>query len=281
MELRSLLQRRASGRMKRGGQRRVDVTAGVLARLAGRPRQFNAGRLPATRFELTGGHDYVTARRRLGGLVFYVILLAMIAAFLALRLYAVLGKRTGHEQPLPKPAEERVAVPPIARTIDVAAEPREAPRAIETGAEAGLRNVIAADSSFDVVQFVEGAKQAYRMILEAFWKGDRETLAWLVEDRVRDEFIAAIDAREAAGETLDNRLVSIERATVAEASVEGRVARIAVRFDADIAAVTRDKDGNVVAGSLSDAVETHDLWTFRRELKSDDPNWKLADTDEA
>ena len=213
--------------------------------------------------------------------MFYVILLAMVAAFLALRLYSVLGKRTGHEQALPKPAEERVATPPLPRTIDAAPEQRDAtPRAIETGAEAGLRQVIAADSSFDVVQFVEGAKQAYRMILEAYWKGDRETLGWLVEDRVRDEFYAAIDARDAAGEVLDNRLVSVERATVAEAGMDGRVARVAVRFDADIAAVTRDKDGNVLAGSLTDAVGTHDLWTFRRDLRSDDPNWKLADTDE-
>ena len=213
--------------------------------------------------------------------MFYVILLAMVAAFLALRLYSVLGKRTGHEQPLPKPAEERMAPQPLPRTVDAAPEPRDAtPRAIDGGAESGLRQVIGADAGFDVVQFVEGSKQAYRMILEAFWKGDRETLGWLCDERVRDEFIAAIDAREAAGEVLDNRLVTIERATIAEASVEGRTARIAVRFDADIAAVTRDKDGTVIAGSLTDAVETHDLWTFRRELKSDDPNWKLADTDE-
>ena len=53
-----------------------------------------------------------------------------------------------------------------------------------------------------------------------------------------------------------------------------------MRFDADIAAVTRDAEGQVVAGSLTDAVETHDLWTFSRTLKSRDPNWKLADTDE-
>lgn len=214
----------------------------------------------------------------------YVILLAMVAAFLALRLYAVLGKRTGHEQqhPLPRTAEERGAPKPLLRAVDSPAEVRDvAPRTIETGAEGGLRAVIAADPTFDVVQFVDGAKAAYRMILEAFWKGDRETLGWLTEPQVRDAFIAAIDAREAAGEVLDNRLVSIERALVSEATLEGRVARITVRFDADIAAVTRDREGNVVAGSLSDAVETHDVWTFQRTLKSDDPNWTLADTDEA
>lgn len=213
--------------------------------------------------------------------MFYVILLAMIAAFLALRFYSVLGKRTGHEQPLAKPAEERVGATAATRTIDMPSEPRETtPRAIESGAEGGLRAIVAAEPGFDVGQFVDGAKGAYRMVLEAFWKGDRETLGWLAEPNVRDEFLAAIDAREAAGETLDNRLVRIERAAITEASLSGRQARITVRFDADIAAVTRDRDGHVIAGSLSDAVETHDEWTFARELKSSDPNWKLADTDE-
>ncbi|WP_394344047.1 Tim44/TimA family putative adaptor protein [Sphingomonas baiyangensis] len=206
----------------------------------------------------------------------------MIAGFLALRLYSVLGKRTGHEQPLPKPADERVGAPAAQRTIDLPAEPRDpAARLIEQRADAGIRAIVAADPSFDVPQFVEGARSAYRMILEAYWKGDRETLEWLAEDDVRAAFGEAIDAREAAGETLENRLVSIERAAIADASLDNGVARITVRFDADIAAVTRDADGNVIAGSLSDAVETHDVWTFARRLRSDDPNWKLAETDEA
>ena len=214
--------------------------------------------------------------------MFYVILFAMVAAFLALRLYAVLGKRTGHEQPLPKPAEERVAIAPVPRTIDVTPEVRESgARAIETGAESGLRAVIAADPGFDVAQFVEGSKSAYRMILEAFWKGDEETLAWLVEDDVREGFVAAIAERLEAGHVLDNRLVVIDRALITEASVEGKTARITVRFDADIAAVTRDAEGNLIAGSMSDAVETHDSWTFARNLRSDDPNWKLVETDDA
>lgn len=214
--------------------------------------------------------------------MFYVILFAMVAGFLALRLYAVLGKRTGHEQPLPKPAEERVVAAPVTRTIDAPAELREpAGRAVDATAENGLRAVIAADSSFDVAQFLEGAKSAYRMILEAFWKGDEETLAWLADDDVRAAFAQAIADRNAQGHVLDNRLVSIERATIVEATVESRYARISVRFDADIAAVTRDQDGNVVAGSLTDAVITHDEWTFARNLRSDDPNWKLVETDEA
>ena len=79
---------------------------------------------------------------------------------------------------------------------------------------------------------------------------------------------------------LDNRLVSIEHAVITDASVQGRAARISVQIDADIAAVTRDGEGNLVAGSMSDAVETREIWTFTRTLKSADPNWKLAETDE-
>src|SRR5690349_20485094 len=97
----------------------------------------------------------------------------MIAGFLALRLYTVLGKRTGHEQALPKPAEERVGAQAMPRTIDVTPEARESANCpIEAGAETGLRAVVSADSSFDVAQFVEGSKAAYRIILAVFWKGD-------------------------------------------------------------------------------------------------------------
>jgi len=215
--------------------------------------------------------------------VFYIVILAMVAVFLGLRLYAVLGKRTGHEQVFTNPAEDRPAVPiTLPRAAEPAVDLRDrTPRSVEGAAQNGLRALIAADPSFDVAQFLEGAKSAYRMILESFWKGDEETLGWLTEDHVRSAFVEAIHARSDAGHVLDNRLVSIERALITDVELSGRVARVTVAFDADIAAVTRDADGNVIAGSLSDAVETHDIWTFARNLRNDDPNWKLVETDEA
>ena len=91
---------------------------------------------------------------------------------------------------------------------------------------------------------------------------------------------AAIEEREAAGHKLDNRLVAIERAAIEDARLTGRTAEIDVRFDAFVVAVTRDAEGELVAGSLSDALPTHDVWTFRRDLSSGDPNWRLVDTDE-
>jgi predicted lipid-binding transport protein (Tim44 family) len=215
--------------------------------------------------------------------VLYVVVFAMIAAFVALRLYGVLGKRTGHEQqPLPRAAEDRPAIAPAARTVDVVAEPRErTDRNIEARAEPGLRAIVSGEPGFEVARFLDGAKGAYRMILEAFWRGDEAALAALVEPDVRAAFAESIAARKAAGETLENRLVTIERATIVDAQVDGREARITIRFDADIAAVTRNAEGQVVAGSLTDAVDSHDVWTFTRTLKSADPNWTLADTDEA
>lgn len=214
--------------------------------------------------------------------MFYLILFAMVAGFLALRLYSVLGRRSGHEQPLPKPAEERVAPASVARTIDVTPEVREPlPRALASGAENGLRALVAAEPTFDVARFIEGAKAAYRMVLEAYWRGDEAALAELVAPDVLAAFREAIAARREAGHVLDNRLVTVESATISGITVERGEARVVVRFDADIAAVTRDTEGNVVAGSTSDAVQTHDVWTFARTVRSADPNWMLADTDEA
>ena len=89
-----------------------------------------------------------------------------------------------------------------------------------------------------------------------------------------------MEQRKKDGLVLDNRLVTIDQAVIAEASIERSVAVLTVRFEADIAAVTRNSEGQVVAGSLSDAVQTRDLWSFRRDTSSRDPNWVLIETDE-
>ena len=210
-----------------------------------------------------------------------IVLLAMIALFVGLRLYSVLGQRTGAEQrpltrPEATPSTETKAPAPEAKTG--ASEPSGF--AFEQGAASGIRAIISADPDFDVARFLEGAQGAYRMVLEAFWKGDREELAFLATDEVRDAFETAITEREAAGHKLENRLVAIERAAIEEAKLDRRVAEIDVRFDAYVVAVTRDAEGELVAGSMSDAIPTHDVWTFRRTLGSQDPNWLLVDTDE-
>ncbi len=215
-----------------------------------------------------------------------IIILACVALFVGLRLYAVLGRRTGHEQPIAKPADVQQA-PLVARpTIEALAE-RKAESVgavaalIDPHAQDGIRAIVAADPHFDVAGFVEGARSAYRMVLEAFWRGDEAELRRLADDEVYEAFRDSITARQEAGETIENRLVSIERSIIDSAGMAGQMAVVSVRFDADIAAVTRDAEGNVVAGSLTDAVQTHDLWTFSRHVRADDPNWILIETDEA
>jgi predicted lipid-binding transport protein (Tim44 family) len=212
-----------------------------------------------------------------------IIILAMVALFVGLRLFSVLGRRTGHEQPIAKPAEAPGQPAPVSRPItDLAPQPAPPQETmIEPAAMDGVRQIVQADALFDVKRFLEGARSAYRMILEAFWRGDEDELSRLVDGDVRDAFTQAIADRKAAGHVVDNRLVSIERAVIESAKVEGLMASVTVRFDADIAAVTRDAEGTVVAGSLSDAVPTHDLWTFSRHVRAEDPNWILVETDEA
>jgi predicted lipid-binding transport protein (Tim44 family) len=212
-----------------------------------------------------------------------IVILALVALFIGLRLYSVLGERTGHEQqPILKPAESDArAAPPLAQPPIAQPAPAEGgDMAFVPTAGPGVRAILAADPSFDVARFLDGAKAAYRMILEAFWRGDLDALRSHVEPHVYEAFATSVEQRRKEGLTLDNRLVTVDQAVISEATLERGVAIIGVRFEADIAAVTRNSEGQVVAGSLSDAVQTRDLWTFRRDTGSRDPNWRLIETDE-
>ncbi|MEP7222461.1 MAG: Tim44/TimA family putative adaptor protein [Novosphingobium sp.] len=218
-----------------------------------------------------------------------IVILAMIAAFLGLRLYSVLGRRAEHEEePIQArfDASETKSLPrgPALRAADrpvQAAVPGERELAgVLPIAERGLNEIAAADRRFDLGAFLGGARGAYRMVLEAFWRGDKHDLEHLCDTDVLAGFVDAIDARNEAGEKVESRLVRIEDAVITEASYAAPIARITVRFTADIAAVTRDANGTMIAGSLDDAIEARDLWTFSRNLKSADPDWLLDETDE-
>ncbi len=219
---------------------------------------------------------------------FSIVLLAMIAAFLGMRLYSVLGKRTGHEQEPALPRRDERAGTPSVRLDDESAQPAPRDAAVDTSglvyepaAEAGLRALLAADRSFDAGRFMEGAEAAYRMILEAYWAGDRDALRDLCDEDSYDAFVAAIDAREGRGERLDNRLVRIDAAKITAVDLHRGEARVTVHYHADISAVTRDAEDRVIAGSMSDAAQTSDLWTFRRAIGSGDPNWLLDEAETA
>ena len=212
-----------------------------------------------------------------------IVILAMVAAFLGLRLYSVLGRRAEpEEQPRLEPKLEapRMSAPDLPDRGGTGVPPRVLVPGVTPAIERALKELALADKRFDLLAFLDGAKGAYRMVLEAFWGGDREALAKLCDADVLEAFVTAIDAREASGEKLTNRLVRIEDAVVVAASLDAGVARIAVRFTADISAVTRNAAGDVIAGSLNDAIEARDVWTFVRATSAATPDWLVDETDE-
>lgn len=220
-------------------------------------------------------------------MIWQIVILAMIAAFLGMRLYSVLGRKAEHEEEAISNRLERAQQEEENQQQGQQAQLTEAPRndralaGFSPAIEQGLREISTADRQFELIPFLEGAKGAYEVILEAFWRGDKEELKQLCDDDVYASFSAAIEEREAAGFKVDNRLIRIEDTTVHSAVLDKKVARIAIRFVADIASVTYDAEGNMVAGSLDDAIESRDIWTFSRDVRSDDPNWLLDETDAA
>lgn len=213
-----------------------------------------------------------------------IVFLAMLAGFIALRLYSVLGRRTGHEKPVTdsfRPAAPEMARPPLARGAEPDVLPSVVlPADLEPAVRDGLEDVMAADRHFDPASFLNNSRQAYRMVLEGFWAGDVAGLRDLVSDEVLEQFDAALAARADAGERLDNRLLGVSDSRIVAAQMNGSMAEITVRFDSEILSVVRDAEGRIIAGDPNDAVETHDLWTFSRHTTSNDPAWLLVDVDE-
>ncbi|MCG2841171.1 Tim44/TimA family putative adaptor protein [Sandaracinobacter sp. RS1-74] len=220
---------------------------------------------------------------------FEIFFLAMLAGFIGLRLYHVLGRRTGHENSSSeKPVADafRPAGADLGRPNKNARKEVEAPVSLDVPADIapevrpGLEDILRADRGFVAERFLAGAQGAYAMVLEAFWKGDEAALAELVSDEMLLNFRAALDARKTAGERVENRLIHVDRAQIVGAHMNGSMAEVTVRFDAEIVSVTRDAEGRVIAGDPASSVETHDLWTFSHHVGSNDPSWLLIATDE-
>lgn len=218
-----------------------------------------------------------------------IILFAMIAAFLVLRLRSVLGRRTGHERrPTERIGQQRRAETPARAEADAAGDnvvelPSREPRVEEAmpsdPISAGITQIRIADPSFDRDGFVKGARSAFEMIVQAFARGETKQLRQLLNDEVYDRFAAAIKEREKAGETLETTLIGIKSAEVVGAKVEGRTAFVTISFVSEQVNVTRDKQGNVVDGDPNRVADVRDIWTFARNTRARDPNWTLVETE--
>jgi predicted lipid-binding transport protein (Tim44 family) len=141
-----------------------------------------------------------------------------------------------------------------------------------------LAAIAAADPSFDEKTFLNGAKAAFGMIVEAYARGDLDTLRPLLSDEVFANFSDAVAARKKAGETLETRIERMSDADIVEADLDGSTAVITVRFATEQTNVTRDAAGTVLDGDPAKPEEVVDLWSFARNTRSRDPNWTLIET---
>lgn len=215
-----------------------------------------------------------------------IVVLAMIAGFIALRLGSVLGRRTGNER-RPAPNGLEGTAEPGDKAADLSARDRAA---LDTGPLAAgvkpdsslgkaLSRIMVADQSFDAEQFIGGARGAFEMILTAFSQGDREALESLVNDEVYGDFAAAIDAREEAEQSLDTQIVDMVSSTIENATLDGSMAEITVLFEAEVISVLRDSEGRILEGNPSDTETIKNVWTFARDTAARDPNWLLIATE--
>jgi predicted lipid-binding transport protein (Tim44 family) len=225
------------------------------------------------------------------GTIFFLI--AAVVIFFQLR--NVLGRRTGNErQPFdPYTAGRKRDREAAGASENVVSLPRKrgAGEADETYKEIdvfskvgtdlnkGLRAIKDADSSFEPKSFVDGAKMAYEMIVMAYADGDRKTLKNLLSREVYDGFVAAIAEREGRSEKIQSSFVGIDKADIVSAEMKGSEAHVTLRIVSELISATRNSAGEVVDGDPETVAEVKDVWTFARDTRSRDPNWKLVATE--
>ncbi|MES2916660.1 MAG: Tim44/TimA family putative adaptor protein [Pseudomonadota bacterium] len=217
----------------------------------------------------------------MNGSLIQLLVLAGIAIFLILKLRSVLGTRDGFEKP-PIPLED--VRPRVRRDFEVieGGPDRDITDHVAEGSDAAraLAEMKKAEPAFSVGPFLQGARGAYEMILTAFEKGELDRIRPFLSDDVEASFAEAIAQREADGLTIEASFLGIKELTLHDATytAESRFAEIAVRFVADQTYVVRNKAGEIVEGSPREVKKTRDIWTFARQMGSDDPNWQLVAT---
>ncbi|MGE3305780.1 MAG: Tim44/TimA family putative adaptor protein [Rhizobiaceae bacterium] len=228
------------------------------------------------------------------GTIFFLV--AAVVIFIQLR--NVLGRRTGNERPPfdpytagrrrgekeapAKPSENVVSLPKkrapgepepsVYASIDAFAP-------AGTDINKGLRAIKDADQSFEPKTFVEGARMAYEMIVMAYADGDRKTLKNLLSRDVYDGFVSAIADRESRNEKIQSSFVGIDKADIVSAEMKNGEAHITLRIVSQLISATRDAAGAVIDGDPETVAEVKDVWTFARDTRSRDPNWKLVATE--
>lgn len=219
----------------------------------------------------------------MGSQMIQIIVLAGIALFLVLRLRNVLGTREGFE----KPGE--VSSPAPARRKDRSFEVIEGGSAdpdildfADPESETGkaLSAMKRLDRDFNVTDFSHGARQAYEMIVMAYENGDLEALRQYLSPEVYQPFADAIAARSTKGYSVEATFAGMREVKLVEAHFEPATNEgdITMRFVGELTSVVRDPSGRIVEGTPGEVKQQKDVWTFTRDMSSDNPNWLLTGT---
>ena len=199
----------------------------------------------------------------MNGSLIQLLVLAGIAIFLILKLRSVLGTREGFEKP-PIPLED--VRPRIRRDFEVieGGPDRDITDHVAEGSDAAkaLAAMKQAEPSFQVSPFLDGARQAYEMILMAFEKGEMDRIRPFLSDDVEASFVGMKE-------------LALQDATF---NKDSRMAEISVRFVGEQTYIVRNKAGEIVEGSPREIKKSRDIWTFARAMGTDDPNWQLVAT---
>ena len=214
---------------------------------------------------------------------------AAVAAILFVMLFRVLGTRQDTDQPTranpfvetPADIAKRQEVRVQATEVQ-ASSPFPGPAAnASSDVQQALFQMALIDKNFDAGQFVSNAKEAYRIVVESFARGDRDTLRDLLAPVVYRSFEDALTERDRSGETLDIEIRSIGKADIIAASVDqDQNARVTLRFTSEQVRVTRGRDGAVTDGDEARPDEMIDDWTFARRLRTADPRWLVVETED-
>lgn len=242
-----------------------------------------------------------------GGIDFITLISLVVAVVAILMLRSVLGRRTGDEESRIERYRSQARQQESARTSDkVVTLPRrdqddtagqrtqevssaEAEERIADFAKSnqslqgGLMQILGRDPAFDPENFLNGAKQAYEMIVTAFAEGNRRLLKELLSKDVYEGFVQAISEREARGEQIDQSFVGIDKAEVLSADVsKDGIASVTVKFISQLISATRNTSGEVIEGDEHQIKDVTDIWTFSRDVSNQravlNPNWRLVAT---
>ena len=187
-----------------------------------------------------------------------IILLAMIAGFIFLRLRGILGKRTGFEGKAP---------PQLDKILK----------------EAVTKQVHPEKENFDEVaqkEFLKGAKIAYETIITDFSDNDNKitTSKSLLNVDMYDQFNEALKERSARGHYAEITFIGINSATIKEHKKIGKILNVTVDFIAEIITCIKDKDKKIISGDPEKVKKIYDTWVFSRDTTSINPNWQLVNT---